>query len=103
VHLLAEAEELRGKVFAHFACSSAGTIYVSEVRRIRGRLAVCCGRDAEAIRHLEEAIAAARHSGARLLELRAALDLLAPIYDWFTEGFDTADLKDEKALLDELR
>jgi len=31
-----------------------------------------------------------------------ARDLLAPIYGWFTEGFDTADLKDAKALLDEL-
>ena len=30
-------------------------------------------------------------------------DLLGPIYGWFTEGFDTADLKDAKALLDELR
>ena len=30
-------------------------------------------------------------------------DLLAPVYGWFTEGFDTADLKDAKALLDELR
>ena len=33
---------------------------------------------------------------------REAHDLLAPVYDWFTEGFDTADLKDAKALLDEL-
>jgi predicted ATPase len=31
-----------------------------------------------------------------------ARDLLAPIYDWFTEGFDTQDLKEAKALLDEL-
>ena len=31
-----------------------------------------------------------------------AHDLLAPIYNWFTEGFDTPDLKDAKALLDEL-
>jgi predicted ATPase len=31
-----------------------------------------------------------------------ARDLLAPVYDWFTEGFDTADLKNAKALLDEL-
>ena len=31
-----------------------------------------------------------------------AHDLLAPVYGWFTEGFDTADLKDAKALLDEL-
>jgi len=33
----------------------------------------------------------------------ATFELLAPIYDWFTEGFDTADLKDTKALLDELQ
>jgi predicted ATPase len=32
----------------------------------------------------------------------AARDLLAPVYGWFTEGFDTPDLKDAKALLDEL-
>ena len=31
-----------------------------------------------------------------------SLDLLAPIYGWFTEGFDTADLKEAKALLEEL-
>jgi predicted ATPase len=31
-----------------------------------------------------------------------ACDLLAPVYGWFTEGFDTADLKEAKALLDEL-
>jgi hypothetical protein len=31
-----------------------------------------------------------------------AYDLLAPVYDWFTEGFDTADLQDAKALLDDL-
>jgi predicted ATPase len=43
---------------------------------------------------------------ARLLANRGqrdeARDLLAPVYDWFTEGFDTPDLKDAKALLDEL-
>ena len=32
----------------------------------------------------------------------AAYDLLAPVYGWFTEGFDTADLQDAKTLLDEL-
>jgi predicted ATPase len=32
----------------------------------------------------------------------AARDLLAPVYNWFTEGFDTLDLKEAKALLDEL-
>ena len=60
----------------------------------------------------------AREQGTRGYELRAATslarlwreqgrreearELLAPLYDWFTEGFDTADLKAAKALLDEL-
>jgi predicted ATPase len=35
-------------------------------------------------------------------ERQKAHDVLAPVYGWFTEGFDTADLKDAKALLDEL-
>jgi predicted ATPase len=64
------------------------------------------------------AIEVARGQRARLVELRAATslgrlwadqgkrtqarDLLAPVYGWFTEGFDTADLKDAKGLLDEL-
>ena len=65
------------------------------------------------------ALAIAREQGTRGYELRAATslarlwgeqsrrgearDLLAPVYDWFTEGFDTADLKDAKRLLDELK
>jgi predicted ATPase len=64
------------------------------------------------------ALAVGREQNAKMWELRAATslarlwarqgrrleapDLLAPIYGWFTEGFDTADLKDAKALLDEL-
>jgi predicted ATPase len=63
-------------------------------------------------------IEVARSQQAKSLELRAAMslarlwqsqgkrqaayDLLAPVYDWFTEGFDTADLQDAKALLDAL-
>ena len=65
------------------------------------------------------AIEVARGQAARLAELRAATglaglwadrgerakacDLLAPVYGWFTEGFDTRDLKDAKALLDEIK
>jgi class 3 adenylate cyclase len=65
-----------------------------------------------------EALRSARQRQMKAYELRAATDLarlwgeqgqreearelLAPLYDWFTEGFDTADLKDAKALLDEL-
>jgi hypothetical protein len=67
---------------------------------------------------LEEALRVARRQQAKSYELRAAvslarlwdeqgrraeaLELLAPVYGWFTEGFDTADLKDAKALLAEL-
>ena len=63
------------------------------------------------------ALAIARRQQARSLELRVAMslsrlwqgqgkraearDLLAPIYDWFTAGFDTTDLQDAKALLEE--
>jgi predicted ATPase len=66
----------------------------------------------------QQAITIAQKQSAKSLELRAATslaklwqqqgkyqeahDLLAPVYHWFTEGFDTADLKDAKALLDEL-
>ena len=72
----------------------------------------------EAERCFRKAIEVAREQGAKWWELRAATslarlwrdwgkqaeahDLLAPVYGWFTEGFDTADLKDAKALLDEL-
>ena len=67
---------------------------------------------------LHQAIAVARRQSAKLWELRASTslarlwrdqgkrtetrDLLAPIYGWFTEGFDTPVLQDAKALLDEL-
>jgi predicted ATPase len=66
----------------------------------------------------QQALAVARGQGARWWELRAATslarlwqqqgkrqeahDLLAPVYGWFTEGFDTADLQEAKALLDVL-
>jgi len=66
----------------------------------------------------EEALRVARGQQAKSYELRAAAslarlwgeqgrrteayDLLAPVYGWFTEGFDTPDLKEAKALLDEL-
>jgi predicted ATPase len=65
-----------------------------------------------------QALAVAKRQSARVFELRAATslarlwrdqakraevrDLLAPIYAWFTEGFDTPVLKDAKALLDQL-
>jgi len=67
---------------------------------------------------LEEALAVAKSQKARSLELRAAADLarlhrdqgrlaaghdlLTPVYGWFTEGFDTQDLREAKVLLDAL-
>jgi len=66
----------------------------------------------------KQALAIAKEQRAKLWELRAAValaklgrdqgcrseahDLLAPVYGWFTEGFDTPDLEDAKAVLDEL-
>ena len=91
-----------------------------EIHRLNGQLLLARSASvedaAEAAYH--EAIAVARGQHARLLELRAstslarlwrdqgkrteAYDLLAPVYGWFTEGFDTRDLRDARLLLDEL-
>jgi class 3 adenylate cyclase len=84
----------------------------------RGDLVLAAGRQEEGVTYLQQAIAVAREQGARSLELRAAVklaqfwsargqhvgahDLLAPIYSWFTEGYDTHDLKDARALLDKV-
>jgi predicted ATPase len=92
----------------------------AEIRRLKGELLL--RRDdsstAEARNCFQRAIEIARKQSAKSLELRATMSLarlldkqgmrdearvmLADIYNWFTEGFDTADLKDAKALLDEL-
>jgi class 3 adenylate cyclase/predicted ATPase len=92
--------------------------YQAELYRLRGTVLAETGENAEAESWLKRAIDTARSQQARSLELRAttslarlwreqgerrkAYDLLAPVYGWFTEGFDTADLKDAKALLEEL-
>ena len=93
--------------------------FEAELRRRKGQLLLRQG-DAEAAEELyHKALSIAREQEAKLWELRAAVslvrlwgdqgrraearDLLAPIYGWFTEGFDTADLWEAKALLDELQ
>ena len=96
------------------------TWYEAEVHRIAGEIALMSPeRDAaKAEACFERALAVARAQQAKSWELRAAMsmarlwrdqgkrdearELLAPVYGWFTEGFDTLDLKEAKALLDEL-
>ena len=91
---------------------------VVDAFRIRGDLRIIAGQIAEGQADLREAIARGQKIGAKVLELRAATSLarffqmrgahaiaqylLAATYGLFTEGFDTADLKDAKALLEEL-
>jgi class 3 adenylate cyclase/predicted ATPase len=90
----------------------------AELYRLRGTVVAQTGEQAEAASWFQRAIGTARSQDAKSLELRASIELarlwrdqgrraeayelLAPVYDWFTEGFDTADLKDARALLDEL-
>jgi predicted ATPase len=90
----------------------------AELRRIEGTIALKQGRNDEAEHAFRAAIEIAQAQEAKSWELRAAISLarlladqenrqeahalLAPIHGWFTEGFDTADLKDAKALLNEL-
>ena len=90
----------------------------AELYRLKGELMLKQGDDAAAEASLHKAIEVARQQKAKSWELRAATDLarlwesqgktekahelLAPVYDWFTEGFDTPDLKAALALLREL-
>ncbi len=92
----------------------------AELHRLKGvlLLSLADGNGAEAEACFKQAIEIALGQSAKSFELRAAMglarlwqgegkrtearDLLASVYDWFTEGFDTADLKDAKALLDDL-
>ncbi len=92
----------------------------AEIHRLKGDLLLSRSvKDADqAARCFDQALEVSRRQSAKSLELRAATSLarlwqrqgkpeparglLAPVYGWFTEGFDTADLRDAKALLDEI-
>jgi len=94
--------------------------FEAEMHRIAGEIALKSlapgPKMAEA--YFDRALAVARRQQAKSWELRAAMsmarlwrdqgkrdearDLLAPVYGWFTEGFDTLDLREAKALLDDL-
>jgi DNA-binding NtrC family response regulator/tetratricopeptide (TPR) repeat protein len=94
------------------------TILGSEIRRIRGHLLLRRDKRDDSEREFRQAIDLARHRSQRMLELRATMSLarlwqqrgrrseahqlLGGIYGWFTEGFDSTDLRAAKALIDEL-
>ena len=100
--------------------NSGERFYEAEVYRLKGALllqdAPASQEEAEA--HFQQALDVARRQQAKSWELRAAMslarlwqrqgkraearELLAPVYGWFTEGFDTADLQEAKALLEAL-
>ena len=93
--------------------------FAAELNRHKGQLLLRQGHSEAAEELYRKALSIAEEQEAKLWELRAAVslarlrrdqgrraearDLLAPVYGWFTEGFDTPDLKEAKALLDELR
>jgi len=92
--------------------------FAAELNRRKGRLLLRKGHSETAEELYWKALKIAKEQQAKLWELRAALslaqlrreqgrhaeayDLLAPVYGWFTEGFDTPDLKEAKALLESL-
>ena len=106
-----------------------GHVYEAELYRLTGELLLALASQRETAKRnrqmaaegeacFQQALAVARRQQAKSWELRAAMSLsrlwqrqgkhaqahqlLAPIYNWFTEGFDTADLQEAKALLDEI-
>jgi predicted ATPase len=110
--VLAEALEIADASGQNWADAE---LYRLQAKLLTGLVSYDC---AEAEACFRKALAIAREQGTRGFELRAAVslarllgdegrrtearDLLSPIYGWFTEGFDTPDLKDAEALLNEL-
>ena len=112
LRLLTEAQDVMARTDERF--------YEAELSRLTGvfHLARSPAAQAEAEGHMRHALDVARYQDAKSLELRAALnlsrlwqqqgkraeayELLASIYGWFTEGLETADLQDAKALMAEL-
>ena len=122
---LAEALEREGAILdaletveQALQLNSEQACYRPEILKVRGELRFKQGQTEPAEADFREAIVLAQRMGAKAWELRATMSLarlfqdvgrrkeartmLAELYNWFTEGFDTADLKEAKALLDEL-
>jgi predicted ATPase len=125
--LQAQAEAARGQTDRAFtllaealqtAQRTGERWFAAELNRHKGQLLLRQGHSEVAEELYRKALSIARTQEAKLWELRAARDLarlwgeqgrrteardlVAPVYGWFTEGFDTADLKEAKALLDQL-
>ena len=110
--VLEEAQTVAGCTGEHW--------WDAELHRLKGEMLLSQSRynRSEAKTCFDQALSVAHKQNAKSLELRAAMslarlwrdqgkvqqarELLAPVYGWFTEGFDTRDLKDAKALLEEL-
>jgi predicted ATPase len=120
-HLGHPADGLQALAEAHTLVEQHEERYwEAEIHRLRGVLLLrqTMPQQEEAETWLQRALDVARRQEAKSLELRAAMSLgrlwqqqgkrqeahglLAPVYNWFTEGFDTADLQDAKALLEAL-
>jgi predicted ATPase len=116
-----EQDGLRAVADALEAVYNTGEhVWEAELHRLKGQLLLQQSSDnaTEAESCFHQAITIAQNQSAKSWELRVATslarlwqsqdkrkeacDLLAPVYDWFTEGFDTADLIDAKTLLDKL-
>ncbi|MFN2133390.1 MAG: ATP-binding protein [Anaerolineae bacterium] len=125
--LLAEMHGLAGQVDAGLAAAEEGLVAArdtgerimeAELYRLKAELLRMQGREEQAETELHRALAVARAQQARWWELRStsslcrlwrdqgkheqARQMLADVYAWFTEGFDTPDLQDARALLEEL-
>jgi predicted ATPase len=119
---LGHCDEAWQRIFEAFEEMEKGgeVQHQAEINRVAGEIALLSPEIdvARAERYFEKALAVTRQQQAKSWELRAAMsmarlwrsqgkpqqarELLAPVYGWFTEGFDTLDLKEAKALLEEL-
>ena len=127
IALLAGACEIAGQIeeavtlldeALHIAERTGERWFAAELNRHKGQLLLRQGHAEAAEELYHKGLSIAREQQAKLWELRVAAslarlhrdegrrtearDLLAPVYGWFTEGFDTADLQQAKALLEEL-
>jgi predicted ATPase len=127
IALLARACEVAGQIeeavtqlddALQTAARTGARWYAAELNRHKGELLLRQGHIEAAEELYRKDRSIAREQEAKLWELRAAVslarlrrdqgrrgearDLLAPVYSWFTEGFDTTDMKEAKALLDEI-